>query len=282
MQRDQARQTMTALREAVRKIDRRHAGPVPGPWVAGARDDGSAGFAIPAVDSVFDTAFPVFDLHEIRCPLTRDIAAATGFLAGMLAACMKDAHGRIAWIDEPAGRMESGQLFPSGLALFGIDPTRLLVVHPADLKTALWAGDEAAGCHDLAAMVFHVRGNPAAFDMTATRRLMLKARQNRVFACILRQGGEEEANAAATRWCVRALPSLVDPQLERGIGLLRLDLALERNRNGRTGQWAIAWNHRSRNFEHLTAHPFDRTALPPDRPHGAARMGQVVALDRAS
>jgi protein ImuA len=118
--------------------------------------------------------------------------------------------------------------------------------------------------------------------MTATRRLMLKARQNRVFACILRQGGEEEANAAATRWRVRALPSLVDPQLERGIGLLRLDLALERNRNGRTGQWAIAWNHRSRSFEHLPAYPVDRSAPASDRPHGPARMGQVVALDRAS
>ncbi|MBW8638386.1 hypothetical protein K1W69_14410 [Hoeflea sp. WL0058] len=281
MRRDQAKQTIGILRDAVAGIDRRHAGVGGAAWTDGSAD-GGASFGFPPLDDVFEGGFPAHALHEIRCPLTRDIGAATGFLAAMLVACLKDRQGPVVWIADPAARLESGEIFPAGLSMFGVDPSRLLVIHPAELKSALWASDEAAGCHDLAAVIFHMRGNPGLCDMTATRRLMMKARDSRVFACILRQAGEEEASAVATRWRVQARPSLADAIFEGGIGPLRLDLALERNRHGRTGQWAIAWNHRSRRFEQVPTHYVDRPALPFDRPHGAPQTGQVVALDRAS
>ncbi len=274
------RHRMEALQSAVARIDRRHAS-----FAHHARlqaGGGQAGFGIAPIDAAFKDGFPVFALHEVRCGETRDIAAATGFVAGLMAGCLKHLRGRIVWICDPACRLDGGQLFPSGLAMFGLDPARLVMVQPADLKTALWASDEAAKCGDLAGVVFQVQGNPARFDMTATRRLLLKAQHNGLFVCILRQGGGEEANAAVTRWHVRARPSAPDAHLQKGIGLLRLDLALERNRNGHTGHWTVAWNQLEHGFEHVPADIVDRPAAPFDRPDGAPQVGQVVAFERAS
>ena len=107
--------------------------------LAGHNDGSIVDFDIVAIDGVFDGGFPAFALHEVRCSLTRDIGAATGFLAGLLAGCMQQRQGRIVWICDPACRLDGGQLFPAGLAMFGLDPARLVVVQPVDLKAALWA-----------------------------------------------------------------------------------------------------------------------------------------------
>ena len=281
MQGNRARQTMLALQDAVARIDRRHAAFAPAARLQG-DGDGLLRFGIEAMDGVFDDGFPLHALHEVRCSPTRDIGAASGFLAGLLTAASVRRPGRIAWIRDPACAVDGGQLFPAGLAMFGLDPARLLMVRPADLKTALWAGDEAAKCKDLSAVVLQVKGNPARFDMTATRRLMLKAQGNGLFVAILRQGGEEEANGVATRWHVQARPSAPDPDLETGIGPLRLGLVLERNRNGRTGHWTIAWNQQGQQFEHVPEDHVDRPAASADRPDGTPQMGQVMAFKRAS
>ncbi|MEM6462216.1 MAG: hypothetical protein AAF724_09900 [Pseudomonadota bacterium] len=274
------RHRIEALQKAIARIDRRHESFARHACLHA--DGGEGVFNVGSIDAAFKDGFPVFALHEVRCSLTRDIGAATGFVAGLMAGCMKHLKGRIVWICDPACRLDGGRLFPAGLAMFGLDPARLLLVCPTDLKSALWASDEAAKCGDLAGVVFQVKGNPACFDMTATRRLMLKAQHNGLFICILRQGGGEEANAAATRWHVQAQPSASDPQLEKGIGAMRLDLALERNRNGHTGHWTIAWNQLEHGFEHVPTDIVDRPAASFDRPNGAPQMGQVVALERAS
>ncbi len=282
MQGNNAHRKMEALQGAVAKIDRRHASFMRHAQLPQQGSDRAIRFDIAAIDHVFKDGFAAFALHEVRCSLTRDIGAASGFLIGLLAGCLQHRHGRIVWICDPACHLDGGQLFPAGLSMFGLDPARLVMVHPADFKAALWASDEAANCSDLAGIVFQVKGNPASFDMTATRRLMLKAQQNGLFVSILRQGGDEEANAAATRWHVRAQPSAADPEFERGIGLLRLNLALERNRNGQTGHWIIAWNQQKNGFEHVPTDYVDRPAVPFDRSDGAPQMGQVMAFERAS
>ncbi len=279
MQGNRARPTMRALQDAVARIDRRHTSFA---TAAGLGGDGAMRFGIAAIDAVFDDGLPLHALHEVRCALTRDVGAASGFLIGLLAVAARAQAGRIAWIRDPACSVDGGQLFPAGLSQFGLDPARLLMVHPADLKTALWATDEAAKCNALAAVVLQLKGNPACFDMTATRRLVLKAQQNGLFVCVLRQGGEEEASGVATRWQVTARPGAPDRDLETGMGPLRLGLVLERNRNGRTGQWAIAWNQQTHEFEHVPEDYVDRPAASADRPDGAPQMGQIMAFKRAS
>ena len=143
MQGNRARQTMLALQDAVARIDRRHAAFAPAASLQG-DGDGLLRFGIEAMDDVFDDGFPLHALHEVRCSPTRDIGAASGSLAGLLTAASVRRPGRIAWIRDPACAFDGGQLFPAGLTMFGLDPARLLMVRPADLKTAMWAGDEAA------------------------------------------------------------------------------------------------------------------------------------------
>ena len=244
-----------------------------------------------AVDRHLEGGLACGGLHEVRAALARDIGAAIGFALGLAARAMQgDRSGRrgVVWVTDPATRVDGGGLFPAGLAQYGLDPSSVTIVEPGDLQGAMWAADEAAGCNGLAALVFQIKGNPARFDITATRRLMLRARQSGVLALVLRQSGEEEASAAATRWHVNTQMSGADDTYQHGVGVMRLSLTLERNRAGRTGQWLLAWNPKARSFDHAAANPHARTNPPAhslDRfPVSANRqgppdkMGQV--LDR--
>ncbi|MGJ8569643.1 MAG: ImuA family protein [Hoeflea sp.] len=248
-----------------------------------------------AVDHCLEGGLVCGGLHEVRSPLARDIGAATGFALGLAVRAMqaeRGLRGGIVWVTDPATRVDGGGLFPAGLAQYGLDPSSMTMVEPGDLQGAMWAADEAAGCNGLAALIFQIKGNPARFDMTATRRLMLRARQSGVLALTLRQSGEEEASAAATRWRVNTEMSGADKILERGVGAMRLSLTLERNRAGRTGQWLLAWNPKDRSFDHAAPHPaqkhvsganppahsLDRLPISADRRDPSGPMGQV--LDR--
>lgn len=239
-----------------------------------------------AVDRHLEGGLVCGGLHEVRCALARDIGAGAGFAFGLArraADARQDGRRRIVWVNDPAARSDGGELFPVGLAQYGVDPSWLTLVEPRDLQGAMWAADEAAGCADLAAMVFHIRGNPARFDITATRRLMLRARASGVLALTLRQSGEEEAGAAVTRWQVQPHPSGTDDLDHRGVGAMRLSLTLERNRAGRTGQWLLAWNAKTRAFEHAASSPAAPAAHSLHRLHPSANrrdpsddMGQVL------
>ena len=244
-----------------------------------------------AVDHCLEGGLACGGLHELRSPLARDIGAATGFVLGLAARAMQAGRGGrhgVVWVTDPATRVDAGGLFPAGLAQYGLDPSSLTIVEPGDLQGAMWAADEASGCNGLAALIFQIKGNPARFDMTATRRLMVHARTSGVLALILRQSGEEEASAAATRWRVNTEMSGADDSFERGVGAMRLSLTLERNRAGRTGQWLLAWNPRDRSFDHAAPHPdtaaippahsLDRLPVPANRQGSPGQMGQV--LDR--
>jgi len=248
---------------------------------------GRAGRGAPLSDGLARGA-----LHEIRCAETRGIGAAAG-LALALLCHIEGAAGRpVAWIADPAAAFDAGRLYPDGLVQNGFDPGRLIVVTPRDMNDALWAADQAARCGALCAVVLHVAGNPRKLDMTATRRLMLRARASGVTALILRQGGKAEPNAASTRWEIRPAPSLREEERPpQGIGRPGFAARLERNRNGRTGAWRLflekgkVFIHASENDAPPHAGAPDRLdlpALPGDGPDRPAEMGQVMAFGRAS
>ena len=246
-----------------------------------------------AVDHCLDGGLACGGLHEVRAEFARDIGAASGFALGLAAraaqveTCVRRG---VVWVSEPATRVDGGSLFPAGLAQYGLDPSSMTIVEPGDLQGAMWAADEASGCAGLAALVFQIKGNPARFDITATRRLMMRARQSGVLALILRQSGEEEASAAATRWRVNTEISGADEIYQHGVGAMRLSLTLERNRTGRTGQWLLAWNPKTRVFCHAApnkahqrltsanppAHSRDRVSASSNRQDPSRKMGQVL------
>ena len=230
---------------------------------------------------------PVSGLHEWRCGETRAIGAAVSMLLGVLAQA-EDRQRHIMWVADPATTLDAGMLCPDGLAMLGLDPARLIIVTPMHFGEALWAADQAAACGDLAAVVLHVAGNPARLDLTATRRLLLRAQTSGTRVFILRQGGAADATATITRWAVSPAPSAHE---KTGIGPPAFHAYLERNRNGQTGAWQMQWDHEKRMFSHVpadkpqetgSADRLDPSALPADGPDRPADMGQIVALERAS
>ncbi|MEM8541791.1 MAG: hypothetical protein AAGF25_12625 [Pseudomonadota bacterium] len=236
---------------------------------------------VPAIDTLLDGGLVTNDMHELRCSLSRDISAAAGFLFGLFSGL--DSNDDIAWICDPSAVLDSGRLFPDGLAHFGFDSSRLIHIYPMDFNDCLWAAGEAAKTSGLAAVVLHLKGNVKAFDLSATRKLMLRAQSSQTPVFILRQAGEEEASSAATRWHVAPVQAVGDGIYNKGLGHMRLTLTLEKNRNGQTGQWTVAWNPQARSYEHVASThsllPFYPSA---DRQDSASKMGQIVALEKAS
>ena len=271
---------------------------------------------VPAIDACLSGGLVRHGLHEVRCSEARDIGTAAGFVLSLLTRAEREkmdwesgsvanqatnwATGRILWIIDPTAGFDSGLPFSDGLDQHGLNAGRLVLIRPERLRDAIWSAGEAARCGDLAALIIQIRGNPATFDATVSRRLLLRARENRVLTLVLRQSGEEEASAALTRWHVSVCPSLLDkgsldnglPDLAAenqflGIGHMRLALTLEKNRNGQMGQWHVSWNPQTGAFEHAVqnpqaAHPGHPLSVSSNRPDRPAEMGQVVALERAS
>jgi protein ImuA len=159
-----------------------------------------------------------------------------------------------------------------GLARFGLDPGRLLVVGVKKPGEALWVFEEGLRCAGLAAVVGEVWGNPAILDLTASRRLALRARDSGVTGVFLRPGGAAESGASCTRFEIAPRPAR-DAEFFFGIGLPSWRLALERNRLGPTGTFDLEWNHAERLFREparAAALPLAPFALPADRPARAA------------
>ena len=178
-------------------------------------------------------------LHEV---IAGDYGAGMGFVAtllGRLAAAADNRDKQILWCLPPAGLYETGNLYAPGLAAFGIDPARVLVVHGRRDADIQWTMEEGLRCQALMAVVGEVRG----LDLTASRRLQLAARRSGVTAFFLMQGhnqakAQRDPSAAVTRW--RATSVAADRPRS---GLLHdpaWELELIRCRAGLPRQWRVA------------------------------------------
>lgn len=248
------------------------------------------------LESFFEEGLSPGKLHELRCAHSRDAGALAGFAFALLNRMSQRTTKPVLWISAPFADTCNMTLFPHGLANLGFDPDRLVIVTPLSVKHALWAADEAAKCTDLAAVILHVQGHPDTLDMTATRRLNLRASESGTSVLILRQSSQEEANASITRWYVQPHLSCQmqiqdDLKLDEGIGHTAFFAHLERNRQGATGAASVTWNHQIRGFCHVRhkdhtyeraetspTFPQHRLPLPANRPDQPSDMGQIVAL----
>jgi protein ImuA len=226
-------------------------------------------------------------LHEIRATTTGDSPAATGFAAAILARLAAVDDRPVLVILEAAARREAGFLYGPGLDCFGLDSKRLVVATPRRPDEALWVFEEGLRCRGLAAVLAELRGHPRRFDLTASRRLALRARDSGVMGLLLRQASPPEPGAAATRWAVSPRPAADLDGFSAGIGHPAWRLVLERNRDGTTGTFDLEWDHERLAFAEPVPAPApalsrDRPAISPDRPDRASGEGQVVAYRRAS
>jgi protein ImuA len=243
-------------------------------------------FGIAALDRLLAGGLRRAALHEIRGGAMRDASAVTGFALALLARLARRDPRPVLLVTEKATVGEAG--FPYGPALdgFGLPAGRLIVVRAAKPQEALWAFEEGLRCRGLAAALAELNGNPRALDLTASRRLALRAGEEGVTGLLVRQAGRPEPGAATTRWCVTPRPSALPDGFPEGIGRPAWHLDLERNRSGTTGAFDLEWDHDRRAFALCetggTALPLPRPAASADRPHLASAAGTRLALRRAS
>jgi protein ImuA len=253
---------------------------------------GGIAAAAPALAPLVDFGLPGLDrrlgplgglapgsLHEIVCDESRGAGALVGFLAALLARLAERRPGRILWIATGSARRETGGLHPPGLAAFGLDPNRLVEAVVGTPEDALWAAEEALTCRGTAAVVIEIPGNPRVLDLTATRRLALRAAAAGSLGLLARVAGAGGTTAAVTRWRVGGRASRPFADFPEGLGRPAFRLTLEKNRDGRLGDFEIEWDPHDRRFALLPAHSGAAAPSPADRP-AAADGARILPFDR--
>lgn len=183
----------------------------------------------PIISAFPSASFPLGAVHEFLSARKEDAAAASGFIAGLLAALM-GSSGATLWISS------SRTLFPLALKSFGIQPDRFIFIDLQKEKDVIWAMDEALKCSALSAVVCEVR----EISFTASRRLQLAVEQSRVTGFILNSNSRSpNATACVSRWKITPMPSeFLDLP---GIGFPKWRVELLRIRNGKPGCWDVQW-----------------------------------------
>ena len=233
---------------------------------------------LPAVDTYLrDAAVPLGAVHEISGQAGDEEQGAAG--AGFLAVSLKGgvAAGWILWVTQ------DGDLYAPGLAAFGLDLRRLILVSAQRDAEVCWALEEALRSRSLAAVV----GEVGVLSLNATRRLQLAAEQAGIPCFLLRrwrtqqlaQGQRAQPIAAVTRW--RVAPQLRPRPPDQSIATLpelgpahwRIDLW--RCRNAAAASWIMEFDHADE--QRVAAFPVPVAASLADRSISAAPAANAEA-----
>ena len=254
------------------------------------------------LDAVFDGGLPACGLVEIRNAQTRDAGAATGFSLA-LAALRQNRAGRgedaTLWIGQAMAFSEAGTPYAPGLKKHGLDPVRVLLARPRTIADALWMAETALGVPAFSTVILEIRGNPAGFGLTESRRLQLRAKTNGTLLLLLRQAGEEEASSALYRLRIDPAPAGERPlpdgtTLEGSIANPVFLVTPEKSKTADPVGILLEWNSHDRRFYRLKPRPavsqeerrpadsLPVVSLSARRSGGAAALGEVVAFKGAS
>ena len=222
-------------------------------------------FGAAGPDEVLANTLARGTLHEVYAAQGADMPAASGFaLALALRASasvddgMDDARP-IVWVRQDFLDAEAGRLHAHGLIGLGLDPSRLILVRARDPEQALRAAGDAVRCAALGAVLLEPWGEPKALDLTATRRLALRAHDSGVTLFLLRMAAKPSASAAVTRWLVA--PAISTPLAADAPGAPAFAATLLRHRGGIAGhQWNLEWDHESCSFRDIA--PLSRAVVP--------------------
>lgn len=312
-----ARERLFALRETIARLEGK-----PAPALAAAEREALASgqaarqataqngsklrlpFGVAPLDEAMEGGLPLNAIIEFRSALSRDAGAASGLAMAVAARLQKQeaAAGKclpLLWIGDAVGTLEAGRPYAPGLRDFGLSPERFLHAAPRKLDEALWLAEAAVESAAFSAVVFEVRGNPAHFGLTESRRLSLRAHAARRPLFLVRQAGAEEASSAAFRLHVEPAPSGLRPlpdgsKLSGSIGNPIFRLTLEKSRNPAPLSFLLEWNPHEREFLPVTepnlvrppdeqsAHSGAQLPASADGPHRPQAMGALLAFERAS
>ncbi len=210
---------------------------------------------------------PLTGLHEIFGD-----TAATGFALTIVnKISKKNLDEPILWCQHKCN------LSGHGLAEFGLDPSKLILIQGKNDTDILWAMEEGLRCSGVAAIV----GQPYKVSPIAGRRLQLAAEENNIPSLLVRmqnhnknQKNMSSTSAALTRWHVTAAPSIT-PAIGLGLGTPKWNLELQRYRYsafnlknqvlkqqktaGRITSWQVEWSHETGDLSVVT-NPCNRSA----------------------
>lgn len=183
-------------------------------------------------------------LHEVYAG-SADATTASGF-ALMLAIRAAKAKPIVVVRDDQCVR-SAGRIYGNGVVDLGGDPEQLIIVHARDSLATLRAAGDAVACAAVGAVIVEPWAAAPGFDLTASRRIVLRAANSGVFTLIVRIGVEPSPSAAATRWHVRAAPST--PLEADAPGRPAFDITLLRHRGGIAEFNArVEWDRDDRQF----------------------------------
>ncbi|WP_371348665.1 ImuA family protein [Ancylobacter sp. IITR112] len=231
-------------------------------------------------------------LHEVQAVANADMPAATGFVLALAQRARPGGAGEgrpLVWVRQDMAEVEFGRLDAPGFAALGLDPARLLLVRARDGAEVLRAAGDAVRCAGLGGLLIEIWGTPKALDLTATRRLGLRASSSGVTSFLLHAAAQPAPTAVATRWRVAPAASLPLEGDAPGAPAFRATLLRHRGGEGgrpvEGGDWTLEWDHEACTFRDLD--PLSRAVVPvpagrPDRAAAPeARRGDVLALRRA-
>lgn len=233
----------------------------------------SFSFGASGPDDVLANTLALGALHEIYAAQGADMPAASGFaLALALRASGTAQEARpIVWVRQDFLDAEAGRLHAHGLISLGLDPSRFILVRAHDPEQALRAAGDAVRCSAVGAVLLEPWGEPKALDLTATRRLALRAGDSGVTLFLLRMAAKPSASAAVTRWLVA--PTISTPLAADAPGAPSFAVTLLRHRGGIVGHtWNLEWNHENCSF---------RSIAPLSRPVVPVPAGRPLASDAA-
>lgn len=242
---------------------------------------GHFNFGVETIDSALGEGLVRANVHETFHARTNDITSAFGFT---LALALRAAESKFILISgQDFIVAEAGGINSAGMSEIGLDPSRIIFVRARDTEGVLRAGEEAARCAALGAVVIAPWGESKIMNFTASRRLVLAAAKSNVPIFLLRAAAKPSQSAAATRWSVRSAPSR--PLEANAPGFPAFDVTLLRHRGGMAGQsWRVEWDRDQRCFrdqKHAGTTPVSRPVVPVSADGQAASGAPQIAWRRA-
>src|SRR5262245_62066515 len=174
--------------------------------------------------------FPTGCIHEFLSASKEDLAATTGFIAGILSRLMRQ-KGICLWISA------SRNLFPAALKSFALEPDQFIFIDLKKERDILWTLEETLKCERVTTVVGELR----EFNFKESRRLQLATEQSRVTGFLLRHiTSRLNTIASVSRWHVTSLPSGINNEMP-GVTFPRWNVELLKVRNGKPGNWKLEW-----------------------------------------
>lgn len=258
------------------------------------RRDGLAGgdtFAtgVATLDNALGGGLPRGALIELHGRQIREAAAVTGFALALAARAGSRDGKPLLWIGTSEILAEAGEPYAPGIfGRFGISSGNLLVCGVRRVEDALWIAEEAAILRALSAVLIEVAGSARRLDLTATRRLHMRARKAGRPIFLLRQAGTPEPTAASVRLIITPAAAgyrtMMGDPFPGSIGPPACTVLVARSRAAASVTVTLEWNEDEHVFQERYGHAVrtqDHGALvspPSGRPHPEDEAGPRLAV----